>query len=181
VGTETEVKVSIGDPDDFCRRLVSFHPRIVSERHFEDNCLLDFSDGALKSSRCLIRIRHVKNGAYLTYKGPPEADGIFKTREELETRLDDGILALEIFERIGMRVWFRYQKYRREFELDRVLVSVDETPIGNYAELEGKGKDILEISDKMGISEAQFIRLSYYALYMKECRAKGNPPGNMIF
>ena len=38
-----------------------------------------------------------------------------KVREELETVVGDGHLLLRLFEELGFRVWFRYQKYREEF------------------------------------------------------------------
>ena len=117
---ETEVKIEIEDPEDFCRRLHGLGAVPVSSRHFEDNHLLDFPDHRLGSNRCLLRIRFAGKQAYLTYKGPPRPEGIFKTREELEISLEDNATSLQIFERIGMLVDFRYQKHRREFVLDDV-------------------------------------------------------------
>lgn len=186
MSTETEIKVKIGDPEDFCSRINAFNPRIVSTRHFEDNHLLDFPRKTLQASGCLVRIRHVRmqrgrERAFLTYKGPPAEDGIFKSREELETELDNGGLALEILQRLGMQIWFRYQKYRREFEIQSVIVAVDETPIGNYAEFEGTETGIYALARKTGIETSGFIRLSYYSLYLENCRSRGGTPGNMIF
>ena len=51
---------------------------------------------------------------------------------------------LQVLERIGMSVCFRYQKYRREFAIGEVHVAVDETPIGNYVEFEGSEDGIRE-------------------------------------
>ena len=67
--------------------------------------------------------------------------------------MEDGAAMLQILERIGMSVCFRYQKYRREFALDRVHVAVDETPIGNYVEFEGTEDGIRALARKMGIAE----------------------------
>jgi len=181
LSTETEIKVEIQNPDDFCAKLQSFNPRVVSSRHFEENHLLDFPDKALKDRRCLVRIRKAGERATLTYKGPPKENGIFKTREELETGLDNRTIGIEIFQRIGMSEWFRYQKYRREFALDAVIVAVDETPIGIFAELEGSEKAICDLARKLDIEQSRFIRNSYYALYLEHCRLKGKPTGNMVF
>ncbi len=181
MSTETEVKVKIDDPDGFYRTLEALKPHILSHRHFEDNYLLDFPDGRLSSSRCLLRIRCAKGLAFLTYKGPPRAEGIFKSREELETQIEDGALALQIFQRLGMRIRFRYQKYRREFIVDHVAVAVDETPVGCYSELEGSEEGIRKVARKMGIDESRFLRLSYYSLYVDYCRERGKAPEHMIF
>ena len=181
MSTETEIKVEIQNPEDFCGSLQVFQPRIISARHFEDNYLLDFPDKTLLSAKSLFRIRQAGEKAILTFKGPPKEEGIFKTREELETGLDDGTLALQIFERLGMSEWFRYQKYRREFEVSGVIVAVDETPIGNYVELEGSETAIYDLARRMELEESRFIRHSYYTLYLDNCRLKGEAPGNMVF
>ena len=181
MNTETEIKAKIDDPDAFSRQLDALNPRILSIRHFEDNYLFDFPDGRLGSHRCLVRIRYAGGLAFLTYKGPPRAEGIFKSREELETQLEDGAVTMQILERLGMHVRFRYQKYRREYAIDDVCIAVDETPVGNYSELEGSEEGILEVARKMGIDESRFLRLSYYALYMDFCRKRGEVPGHMIF
>ena len=180
MSTETEIKIKVSSIENFIEKLRGHNPRLVAERHFEDNHLLDFPDKTLKDAGCIVRIRHAGKRSFLTYKGPPKVEGIFKTREELETKLEDGGTALRILEKLGMRVWFRYQKYRREYEVDGVTVAVDETPIGNYVEIEGSEKCIFDFAGKMGIEESKFLRQSYYSLYLEECRFKGKKPGDMI-
>jgi predicted adenylyl cyclase CyaB len=181
LGTETEVKIKLSDCKSFCRNLQEFNPRVLADRHFEDNCLLDFPDGRLQASRCLVRVRNANGQAFLTYKGAPRADGIFKVREELETRIEFGEITLQILERMGMRLCFRYQKYRHEFEIDEVKVAVDETPIGDYAEFEGSEAAIFNLAQKMKIEPSLFLRASYYSLYVEYCNKRGETPGFMIF
>ena len=181
MGTETEVKVKIGDPAAFCRQLSRLRAHPVSERHFEDNQLVDYPDSRLRSNGCLLRIRQAMDQATITFKGAPRAEGIFKVREELETKLDDGVVALQILERLGLSVCFRYQKYRQEFLAREVHVAVDETPVGNYAEFEGSEEGIRNLAAEMGIAESQFLRASYASLYLDYCREKGEVPGFMTF
>jgi adenylate cyclase, class 2 len=181
VSIETEIKIKIEDSEGFCRRLDVLRAGILSARHFEDNQLFDFPNQSLGVSQCLLRVRLAGDECYLTFKGPPVQGGIFKTREELETRIEDAAIVLQVLERIGMRVCFRYQKYRREFVLDGVHVAVDETPIGDYAEMEGSEEAIRGLAHKMGIEESQFLRFSYYALYLDHCQKKGVIPQYMVF
>jgi len=181
LSTETEIKIQVDDLDGFCRRLDVFHPEVLSPRHFEDNHLFDFPGRSLNAGQRLLRVRLAKGECFLTYKGRPREEGIFKTREELETRIEDAAIILQIFEQIGLQICFRYQKYRREFAIDGVHIAVDETPIGDYAEMEGSEEGIRMLACKMGIAESQFLRLSYYDLYVDHCQKKGVAPHYMVF
>jgi hypothetical protein len=49
LSTETEIKVKIEDVEGLCLQLEVLNPGILTERHFEDNYLLDFPDGKLQS------------------------------------------------------------------------------------------------------------------------------------
>ncbi len=178
---ETEIKIKIEDPVGFCRKLAALKAEIRSPRHFEDNHLLDFPDRKLSSGRCLLRVRMTDAESILTFKGPAREEGIFKTREELETGLEDGPIMLQILERLGMSLCFRYQKYRQEYALDGLHISVDETPIGCYVELEGTEEGIRSLARRLGADEAQFLRASYHSLYLEYCQAKGETPKFMTF
>jgi adenylate cyclase class 2 len=178
---ETEVKIKIEDLPRFCDQLNALKPAVISLRHFENNRLLDFSDQRLGSASCLFRLRSVGEECLLTYKGPPLPDGVFKIREELEVTVNRGAALLQMLERIGMQTSFQYQKYRREFLLDDVHITVDETPIGNYAELEGTQDAIRGLARRMNIPESKFLRQSYYSLYVDYCKQRGETPGFMVF
>ncbi len=161
---------------------------VLAPRHFEDNFLLDFEDRRLAAATMLLRVRLAEGRAWLTYKGPPRPQGIYKVREELEVPVGDGSIAVQILLSLGMRVWFRYQKYRQEYALTvpgqtaaEVHLALDETPIGNYAELEGPEESIRLVAGAMGFDESRFSRASYYSLYAQYCRDRGESPGYMVF
>jgi len=181
MSVETEVKIHIESVDDFMARVLSYGATHVSGRNLEDNILFDFPDDGLRSAHCILRVRSVDGRGVLTFKGAPRPDSIFKSREELETGIDNPETAIEILERIGMRRRFRYQKYRREFAAGNVHVAIDETPIGNYTELEGTEDEILNLAEKLGVAKSLFIRESYHSLYLDYCRRRGIIPQSMIF
>jgi len=181
MNVETEVKISLESVDDFIDLVLSHGAARVSGRSFEDNILFDFPEGSLKFAQCLLRVRSVDGRGVLTYKGAPQPDVIFKSREELETGIESPETAIEILGRIGMMQGFRYQKRRQEFTLGGVHVAVDETPIGNYAELEGPEDEILGLAEKLDIAKSRFINRSYYALYLDYCHEREITPHSMIF
>ena len=188
VAIETEVKISIGDAPEFVRSLGRMNPVETAPRHFEDNFLLDYPDRRMYSKRSLVRVRMTDHGSFLTFKGQPREAGKFKSREEVESRVEDGLAVLRVLKELGLRTWFRYQKYRHEYKVSAsgiagavVIVAVDETPIGNFVEFEGTEAGIQEIAAAMGFSEADYLRDSYYALYSQSCNERGVPAEDMVF
>ena len=152
-------------------------------RLLERNCLYDTPDAALRADGRLIRIREQGREAIVTYKGPAETTGGHKSREEIETGVESAAQFAAILDRIGYRPGFRYEKYRTEFR-DAVgdgVVTLDETPVGVYFEIEGEAEWIDRTAARLGYSPADYITLSYYKLYVEDCEKRGVEPGDLVF
>ncbi|MCS6815940.1 MAG: class IV adenylate cyclase [Blastocatellia bacterium] len=181
---ETEVKVPVeGNPLD---GLAEPDVRLVRPRHFEENWVLDFEDGRLQRAGRLLRIRRVADRGTLTFKGPSLAHPRLKVREEIETEVRHPERALAIFERLGLRPIYRYQKYRTEYRVQlpsgaALSVMFDETPIGNFLELEGDEASIWEFLERFRLRKKPLLRASYPTLYAEFCRVQGKPFGDMLF
>ena len=93
----------------------------------------------------------------------------------------DGAILHQVFERLGMHVWFRYQKYREEFSHQDVLIAVDETPVGVFVEIEGTEEGIMASAAAMGKTTADFILDSYHGLFLKYRDALGFRGFDMVF
>jgi adenylate cyclase class IV len=136
----------------------------------------------------------------LTFKRPtaqqlaaPAADrypsaGSHKIREEIEAEVSDSANLIKIFEGLGMRGWFRYEKYRTTYQLPAakswakdLLVELDETPIGTFVELEGPPAAIDRAATELGYTKSNYILTNYLALYVEDCRRKGIQPEDMLF
>ena len=146
----------------------------------QDDRLLDWPDGRLRKDRCVLRVRQKEDSAVLTFKGPPQA-ATMKVREELETAVRDGRLLLRRLEHLGLRVWFRYQKYREEFEHHGVVVTIDETPIGTFVELEGDEQGIVQIAQALGRAPEEYVVDSYRGLFVKAQAGRVGSATDMIF
>jgi adenylate cyclase, class 2 len=188
VSIETEIKIRLADPAAFRGHLISLNPIRLSSRHFEDNFLLDYPDRQIQSKGCLLRVRRAGDKSLLTFKGPPQPNNLFKVREESEIAIESADAILGIFDKIGMQVWFRYQKYREEFALvagenaeESVHLAIDETPVGDYSEIEGSEQGIREVASAMGFGESYYLRGSYYSLYLQHCQKRGIAPAHMVF
>ena len=114
--------------------------------------------------------------------------GSHKVRDEIEAQVTDTGNLVKIFEGLGMRGWFRYEKYRTTYQLPAtkswargLLIEVDETPIGTFVELEGPPAAIDRAATELGYSKRDYILTNYLALYAEDCRRKGQQPQNMLF
>jgi adenylate cyclase class 2 len=179
--TETEIKIRVGDRLDAVALLTSKGFAEIKPRIFESNTVFDTPAATLRSSGCLLRLRHAGE-CILTFKGPA-LNGRHKTREEIEIRVSDSDSAVRILERLGFRPSFRYEKYRTEFARpgDGGVVTVDETPIGNFLEIEGPPGWIDEVAGELGLPESEYVTASYGSLYRMWCNVNNTSPSNMTF
>jgi adenylate cyclase class 2 len=179
---EIEIKLQVAGARAARTLLRTAGFRVLRPRVFEDNVILDTQDLALRNRGCLLRLRTAGPASTVTYKGPPAA-GRFKSREELEMAVSDARMAVSIFENLGFHRVFCYQKYRTEYSEPGAqgVVTLDETPIGCFLEIEGSPRWIDRTARKLGFRVADYIKLSYGALYFQFCADKGIKPGDMVF
>ena len=180
---ETEVKISVLNSADLLARLHSagFHESV--ERQFEANTLYDTPENRLRQDGTILRLRQLGNhDSAITWKGPG-APGPYKSRPELETTVGSIQTLHQILTSIGFRPSFRYEKYRTEFRSDDMagVVTLDETPIGIFLELEGPGDWIDKTAKVLGFSRKAYILESYGKLYIADCERRGVEPTHMVF
>ena len=180
-----EIEIKLRLPADVSKmrrslRAAGFH--ITKRRVHEVNVLFDHPKDSLGKQGKLIRVRRVGKETILTYKGPSKSTR-YKKRHELEVNLSDPAVFEEILQQIGYRPVFRYEKFRTEYVQRSVAgkVLLDETPIGNFLELEGQPRWIDRTARMLGFSAADSITGSYGYLYMLYCREHGIRPTNMLF
>jgi len=150
------------------------------DRRLQRDALLDTAEGLLRDARSLLRVRVEEGLTLLTFKGPV-LPATMKLREEIETEVSDPAALLALLERLGFRVWFRYEKYREEFSLSSCVVAVDETPIGTYVEIEGDEAGIDRVAKDLGRTPGDFVLDSYRGLFVRSCEARGVPATDMLF
>jgi adenylate cyclase class 2 len=179
--TEIEVKLRLESVEGIAARLAGIGARLVQPRELEDNQLYDFPDFALKTRGALLRVRIQESGSTLTYKEASRIEAGAKVRDEIEVGVTSGESVAAIIGRLGMRPLFRYQKYRATYAYADLLITVDETPIGPFIELEGPRVLIDEVAGRLGYKASDYIAKSYLALYQDHLKAKGMPLRDMLF
>jgi adenylate cyclase class 2 len=182
---EIEVKLACDDLGRLTRAGFDLH--LHKPRHFEDNWLLDDDRQTLFSAGAALRIRSVEGRGWLTFKGVAQetAASPLKVREEIETAVGDPEKLVALFERLGYHRAFRYQKYRTtyaiRFDEATLEVAFDETPMGNFIEIEGDEQRVLGILERAGFTAADSIRESYPELQANRCLARGVPLEDLVF
>jgi adenylate cyclase class 2 len=214
---EVEVTLKVSDARVLLRALKKLGARPDghgSGRVHEMNDIFDTPQGGLAKHGQLLRIRTAtpetaakkakRRGAtrelgqrsVLTFKKAPadspdataaRSPARHKVREEVEIELTDPGKLTQIFEGLGMKGWFRYEKYRTTYRLPRIawakglLIELDETPIGTYVELEGPPEAIDRAALALGYSPRDYILKNYLVLYVEACRQSGREPSDMFF
>jgi len=185
---ETEIKLPAQERKQVGKRLSQLGFKVFEARHLESNCLFDFQDLRLGRSGCLLRLRIAGGENLLTFKGPPLRTRRYGSRREIETRVEDAVLLREVLKNLGLQQIFVYEKHRTTYaEGTRAdlhglpQVAYDETPIGDYLELEGPEKWIDEVATHLGYSPQEYITSTYLDIYFQKCREEGSKPGNMVF
>jgi adenylate cyclase, class 2 len=173
---ETEVKVRVADAGAARTRVEGIGARCVWPRHHEWNVLFDFGDARLRESGTVARVRSTERGGVFTYKGPKAVSGGVRTREEIETVVEDADALEMILARLGLRPVFRYEKYRETWRWREVEIVADETPIGVFLEIEGCVEGIHEAMSAMGFSDEEIIPDTYIGLF-----AASGGTGDMLF
>jgi adenylate cyclase class 2 len=178
---EREIKLRFDSPEAARAAVLGIGAAPLRSRRLQDDTLLDNENGLLRERRSALRVRIESGRSLVTLKGPVQERSVMKLREELETPVGDGVLLLRIFEAIGFRVSFRYQKYREEFTCDDVIISIDETPVGTFVELEGGDGGITAAAAALGRGPSDYVIDSYRVLFLQHCEREGVNPAHMLF
>ena len=180
--SEIELKFPVADPAAFQSLLPALGFHLDTARTFESNTLYDTPARDLRLRKHLLRLRQYGKLWTVTHKRPSKdedpatADAKYKVRIETETHVDDGEATAEIFAHLGYTPVFRYEKYRTEWSQMPLFAAerpdgaighlvVDETPIGNYAELEGPTDWIDRMLELLDIDPKSCLTDSYGKLF----------------
>jgi adenylate cyclase class 2 len=165
---ETEIKFRVDDLADLATRLTEAGFRLQTPREFESNVLYDTPDRRMRARTEILRIRQYCGKWIVTHKRLPDSgagEDRHKHRVETETEVADGNVLEQIFLSMGLVAAFRYEKWRSEWTDGEGHCVVDETPIGNFAELEGAAEWIDRAAARLGVDAARYMTLSYGRLF----------------
>jgi adenylate cyclase class 2 len=179
---EVEVKISVASAPKVRALVRGAGFTVHKARVFEQNLVLDDEAGRLLAGGLLLRVRTAGKRVTCTFKGH-EIAGTHKRREEREFVADSQEECLAVFGGLGFAPKYTYEKFRTEFTRgdEAGVVTVDETPIGVFLELEGAARWIDRTAKELGFSRRDYITASYAALHAEWCREYGIDARDMKF
>jgi adenylate cyclase, class 2 len=190
---EIELKFPIADVLDLQSRLPSLGFHLVTPRTFEHNALYDTPNRDLRARRQILRLRQYGPLCTITHKRQPDEQAPvdttrYKIRIETETIVAEREALAEIFLQLGYIPAFIYEKYRTEWSHSTGLTAdttahllIDETPIGNYAELEGPTAWIDQTLAALNIDPATCLTDSYGKLFLDWKQRTNSPAEHLTF
>lgn len=142
---------------------------------FERNEVFD-RGGELTAKRELLRLRILDGQAWgiITHKRPaPEGD--FKCRVETETRVESADAARTIFESLGYRCEWVYEKRRRSWCLGACEIVLDELPeLGYFMEIEAPDEATIDgMLRTLGLARQADMKLNYRQIWRDHCARTG--------
>jgi len=188
---EIELKFTVADPELLQSRLPHLGFHLETPRTFEHNTLLDTPARDLRAKRQILRLREYGGIHTLTHKRIDESlssdTSRYKIRIETETTVADPHALTEIFTQLGYQPAFIYEKYRTEFSIYDSATNttphlvIDETPIGNYAELEGPTGWIDRTLAQLNVDPATCLTDSYGKLFLDWKQRTGSLAEHLTF
>jgi adenylate cyclase, class 2 len=162
---ELEVKFWVLDLPGLSKRLVEIGAVLDKPRVHETNLRFDTPDRSLSRDHQVLRLRQ-DSRARLTFKGPGSMDEGIHNRQEIEITVDHFLAARHFLEALGYQVIWTYEKYRTTYTAQGVEITLDETPLGDFAEIEGPAPaSIKQMCEALSLNWEARLLDSYAGLF----------------
>jgi len=177
---EIEIKFRVENPKALVRTLKKIGFREITPSTHEMNALYDLPGQKLRKRGDMLRLRKYGDKWVLTHKAKSKS-ARHKSRVELETKVENGEQTDAILRALGFTPTFRYEKYRAEWTDGVGHVVIDETPIGNFGEIEGNPRWIDKTARALGISRGDYITETYAPMFFAWKRRTRSKATEMTF
>jgi adenylate cyclase, class 2 len=177
---EVEIKFRIENLASLTRALKRAGFKQITRSTHEMNSLYDLPGQKLRKRGELLRLRKYGEKWVLTHKSKGIA-GRHKVRLELETLVENGPQMDALLRALGFAPIFRYEKYRAEWSDNKGHVVLDETPIGNFGEIEGPPRWIDCTARALGIPASDYMTQTYALMFFDWKRRTRSKATEMTF
>jgi len=178
---EQEMKIPVATLSAVRERLGHSGGRRLNPSTLEENWVLDDPGRTLSGSGRLLRVRRAGEQAWLTLKEPGSFSGGVKSRVEIQTSIGNAETVLAVLGGLGFRPVRCYQKRREEWSFGPVVVALDETPMGEFVELEGPAELLARAATDLGLDPRKAVLGTYLDLWVAYRALHPEAPVNMTF
>lgn len=172
--TEVELKYQVSDFRAARDNLLKIGADRLCKATDEKNIVYDMSDGSLKATGRLLRLREFGEDVILTVK-EPGPKGPMKIRQEHETLLSLSLSAAdELLKALGYIQVFHYEKTREIWVLnENVHICLDTLYFGKFVEIEaGSMDEVSETCKVLGFVPTRGLVQSYRQLQLMSSTAE---------
>ncbi|MCD4673970.1 MAG: class IV adenylate cyclase [Anaerolineaceae bacterium] len=134
---ELEVKFYLNDLPQFEKNLQGLGAELIQPRVHEVNLRFDTPDGTLTHTSQVLRLRQDERSRFTYKRRKSGGNGSVSSRQEIEFEVSSFENARLFLEALGYQVYVTYEKYRRTYHLAGLEIMLDETPLGDFIEIEG--------------------------------------------
>lgn len=178
---EIEAKFYLTSLEAYKNRLESNNLKLVQTQIHEYNLSFDTPNFDLLHKDCILRLRQ-DSVAKLTYKGTSDSSSGVTVRQEIEINVNSFDNARIFLEALGYCIHWKYEKYRTTYTYRNLIITIDETPIGVFTEIEGESTEsIREIAEKLKLNWNSRILSNYLADFLCVKKSLQLPFRDMTF
>lgn len=136
-------------------------------RHYENNLRFENAEKHLQNRSAMLRLRQTGGQNIVTVKQrvAHPAASTCKVFQEYETEVGDFDTIVEIFGILGYSSYQVYEKYRETLTTPAAKFCLDETPYGNFVEIEADEDMIRRCAKLLNLNWGHRIVLSYLDIF----------------
>ncbi|MCF7799031.1 class IV adenylate cyclase [Candidatus Woesearchaeota archaeon] len=160
---EVEVKILNINAEEIELKLKKLNAEKVKEV-FQTN---QYYTNPCATEKKAIRIRKENNKSWVTIKRKlaKKENGV-RTREEIEEEISNPLAMENIFSGLGLTKERLYEIKRKYYYVNNCSVEiVHMATIPTYLEIEGSKEQIYRVAEKLGFSQDDFLKESFYKVY----------------
>lgn len=159
---EIEVRFIIKDLPRFIEVMNRVGASCIHSRYLEINELFDTPDKELNKNFQILRLR-TDWKQKITYKRALT----FNIRDEIEFEVSNIDAARAMIKALGYERYFLFEKYRTTFAWQGAVITIDETALGCFVEIEDQNLELIEEkADLLNLNWDTQVRKSYYNCFL---------------
>lgn len=161
---EKEIKVKVDNPAQIVNKLQSIGAEFLGGA-LEKTIRFDTPNMDFEKAGKFIRCRSGFHNTITLKEKIKNSDPNVRARKETEFDIEDIEKMKYILESLGLTHTMTMEKYRQNWQLDKVSITLDELCFGIFMEIEGEETEIENTCKLLGVNPNEKILVTYWELW----------------